>query len=69
MKTSNNDNSGICDAECLECGIKLRDEEIMEIHGENLCEACAEDYMRESDNHGTAASVDDPCSDRGARLH
>ena len=56
-------------AECLECGIELRTEDLVEVDGETLCEQCAEEYQRESVTHEPTSSPDDPFSDRGAQLH
>ena len=57
------------EADCFECGIKLQIEDITEIEGENLCDQCAEEHLRESATHDLTSSVDDSLPERGARFH
>ena len=62
------ESEGTYEAECLECGIKLETDEVVEIDREILCGQCAEDYLRESEMHEPAASQED-IPESGARLH
>lgn len=57
------------DIECLECGVRLHDDEVIDVGGDALCEQCAEEHLDDDDLSGQPASVDEVPPLRGWNYH
>ena len=48
------------DIECLECGIRLGEDEVIDLGGDTLCEFCAEEHLDDDDLAAQPNSVEEP---------